>query len=188
MKTYNINNVSGFKKVKDQWGEFSNMSAFPLNVNGISVKTSEALYQALRYPHNPEIQKVILEQKSPMAAKMKSKPHREKETHSDFINNQVEIMEWVVRLKVAQHYYKLAPIMRKAEEVVEISHKDKFWGAVPLKGNKDVLVGQNQLGQIWNKIISEFKKDPKSVKTVPPLGIESMKLLGKSLNFTYSTK
>ena len=188
METYKLNKVSAFKKTKEQWGEFSNMSAFPLNVNGTKVLTSEALYQALRYPHKPELQKLILDQKSPMAAKMKSKPHRKTETHQDFIDNQLEIMEWCVRLKVAQHYYKLAPIMRKAKNVVEISHKDKFWGAVPLKGNKDVLVGENHLGKIWDKIIKEFKEDPKKVKTVPKLDISSMKLLGKSLNFKYSTR
>lgn len=49
-KTYKRSESVVFLKVKETWGEFSNMHAMPLNVNGIRILTSEALYQALRYP------------------------------------------------------------------------------------------------------------------------------------------
>ena len=187
MSRYELDKVAGFKKVNQQWGEFSNMAAFPLNVAGVQVLTSEALYQALRYPHRPDIQRTILEQKSPMAAKMKSKPYRKDTTHTDFINNQLQIMEWCVRLKVAQHYYKFVRLLRSANNVVEISHKDQFWGAVPTKQDPNILIGENQLGKIWDKIIQEFRNG-RDIKTVESIGIPSMKLLGKSINFEYSVK
>ena len=71
-----------FRKTDEPFGGLSNMaSGFPLSLNGSRILTSEALYQACRFPHRPEVQRLIIEQKSPMTAKMKSvwaygrKPH-----------------------------------------------------------------------------------------------------------------
>ena len=52
-------------------------SGFPIRINGVRVLTSEALYQACRFPHRPEVQRLIIEQTSPMTAKMKGKPYRD---------------------------------------------------------------------------------------------------------------
>ena len=41
-------------KVKDEWGALSNMhNDFLLRVNRVQVASSEALYQAMRFPHQP---------------------------------------------------------------------------------------------------------------------------------------
>ena len=45
-------------------------SGFPLKINNIDIKTSEALYQSMRFPDYPDIQKEIIYQKSPMTEKM----------------------------------------------------------------------------------------------------------------------
>jgi ribA/ribD-fused uncharacterized protein len=187
MQQYRLDEVSGFKKVSQKWGEFSNMSAFPINVAGIHVLTTEALYQALRYPHLPEVQQTIIDQKSPMAAKMKSKPYRKNQTHQLFLDNQLDIMEWCVRLKVAQHYYKLIRSIKTAKNVVEISHKDQFWGAVALKTDPNIVVGENHLGKIWDKIIQDYKNN-KDIKIVESLNISNLTLLNKSINFKYQQK
>jgi type I restriction enzyme S subunit len=47
---------------------------FPLCVNGVRIRTSEALYQACRFPHLPDIQRQIIDERSPMTAKMRIKP------------------------------------------------------------------------------------------------------------------
>lgn len=63
-----------FWKTADRFGSLSNMaSGFPLLINGILIQSNEALYQAMRYPFHPEIQQEIIEQPSPMSAKMKAK-------------------------------------------------------------------------------------------------------------------
>jgi ribA/ribD-fused uncharacterized protein len=190
MNTYKIDSTITFKKNKDEWGIFSNMYPLKLNVNGIEVRTSEALYQALRFPHEQEIQREILEQKSPMTVKYKAAKYKKNYTHSDFEKFKVEIMEWVVRLKVAQHYYKIAPYLRKAvdKNIAELTGRDKFWGAVLNKKDKTELIGENNLGKIWMKIIADFKSDKSKVQHVEPLNISSMKILGKSLNFKYGIK
>jgi predicted NAD-dependent protein-ADP-ribosyltransferase YbiA (DUF1768 family) len=66
-----------FSKTKEAFGGLSNMAAgFPIRVNGVRILTSEALYQASRFPHLPDVQRLIIEQLSPMTTKMKSKPYR----------------------------------------------------------------------------------------------------------------
>lgn len=76
-RTYNRASSVVVLKTKEAFGGLSNMAGgFPLDVNGMRILTSEALYQACRFPHRPEVQTLIIEQKSPMTAKMKSKPYR----------------------------------------------------------------------------------------------------------------
>ena len=66
-----------FLRTREAFGGLSNMAGgFPLKVNGIKLLTSEALYQACRFPHLPDVQRLIVEQNSPMTAKMKGKPYR----------------------------------------------------------------------------------------------------------------
>jgi predicted NAD-dependent protein-ADP-ribosyltransferase YbiA (DUF1768 family) len=45
--------------------------------------TSEALYQACRFPHRPDVQRLILDQRSPMLAKNVGKPYR-RDSRSDW--------------------------------------------------------------------------------------------------------
>ena len=47
-KNYYRSDSVVFLKVKETWGEFSNMHAMPLKINGVHMLTSEALYQAMR--------------------------------------------------------------------------------------------------------------------------------------------
>jgi len=76
-REYKANEVVWFRKTKEAYGGLSNMcSGYPLRINGHKILTSEAIYQACRFPNLPDVQQLIIEQKSPMTAKMKSKPHR----------------------------------------------------------------------------------------------------------------
>ena len=64
-----------FRKTKEPFGGLSNMaSGYPIKIGGFRILTSEALYQACRFPHMREVQRLIIGQRSPMTAKMKSKP------------------------------------------------------------------------------------------------------------------
>ena len=74
---YRKNEVCWFIKASDEFGCLSNMYQKDLQnklvVNGLEYRSSEALYQACRFPDHPEIQEKVREQKSPMAAKMVTK-------------------------------------------------------------------------------------------------------------------
>lgn len=73
-RIYKFNECISFRKTSEKYGGLSNMaSGYPIVINGIYIKSSEALYQAMRFPHLPEVQMIIINESSPMTAKMKSK-------------------------------------------------------------------------------------------------------------------
>jgi ribA/ribD-fused uncharacterized protein len=147
--TYRRAQCAVFRKTDEGWGGLSNMApGFPLWVNGIDVRTSEALYQAARFPQLPAIQREILAQASPMAAKMKSKPHRHA-ARPDFDALRVPIMWWALRVKLACNPVTFAGLLTSTAGrlIVEDSHKDGYWGAIS-KTDPTVLHGANVLGRL----------------------------------------
>ena len=111
LRTYSRKDSVVFRKTNERFGGLSNMApGFPLEVNGIRILTSEALYQACRFPHKPEVQRLIIQQGSPMTAKMKSKPHR-KDTRPDWDKVRVNIMRWCLRVKLAQNWQKFSALL-----------------------------------------------------------------------------
>lgn len=49
-------------KTKEDFGGLSNMApGCPLQINGVRIPTAEALYQACRFPHLPDLQREIIE-------------------------------------------------------------------------------------------------------------------------------
>ena len=68
-RTYDRDASAVFRRTKEQFGDLSNMAGgFPLLVNDTTIKTSEALYQALRFPTLPEVQRKIIDEPSPIGA------------------------------------------------------------------------------------------------------------------------
>ncbi len=62
IRVYNRESSCIFKKNNEEFGALSNMATgFPLRVNGVQIRTAEALYQVCRFPHMPEIQEKIIE-------------------------------------------------------------------------------------------------------------------------------
>lgn len=100
-----------FRKTAEQWGGFSNMAAgFPLVVNDIAIRTSEALYQACRFPHRPDVQHEIIAQASPLVAKMKSRKYL-RDSRPDFVALRVPIMWWSLHVKLACNSAALVPLL-----------------------------------------------------------------------------
>jgi ribA/ribD-fused uncharacterized protein len=172
-------------KVKERFGGLSNMAGgYALKINGETVYSSEALYQACRFPHHPEWQQEIIEQKSPMAAKMKAKKEGRRHKHSrdDWEEVQIEIMRWVLRVKLAQNYSRISELLLSTGDspIVEKSRKDKFWGAVEdLEGN---LHGYNQLGRLLMELRELVKiQSRQELTVVEPLEIPDFLLLGNPI-------
>src|SRR5262245_14835034 len=140
-----------FRKTKDAFGGLSNMaSGYPLRVNSHKILTSEALYQACRFPDYPDIQREIIEQASPMATKMvtKKEGRREHCTRPDWEAVNLDVMYWCLRVKLAQNLIPFHYLLQSTEDepIVEHSHRDRFWGAVLEKDG--VLRGENHLGRL----------------------------------------
>lgn len=173
-----------FRNTHEAFGGLSNMAGgFSIRVNGIRIPSSEALYQACRFPHLPSVQKTIIAQGSPMAAKMKSKPHR-KDSRADWESVKVDIMYWCLRVKLAFHFTEFGGLLQRSgtKVVVEDSHKDRFWGAVPVKVRPEELVGDNVLGELLMKLRGEIATGQRDdFREVPPLAIPKFLLLGSPI-------
>lgn len=180
LRTYDRAHCVVFHKTRDAFGALSNMAAgFPLHIEGFEIPTSEALYQACRFPHLPKIQKLIIEQRSPMTAKMKSKLYR-KQTREDWDAVRVGIMKWCLKIKLAQHWHHFGEVLLSTgtKPVVEQSRRDEFWGAIPdPKGN--LLVGSNVLGRLLMDIRERLKNNPGEFSIISPLPITGFEILGR---------
>ena len=158
---------------------------FDLVVNGINIFTSEALYQACRFPSRPDVQEIIIAPKSPMRAKMKGKPYRKTDNRADWDDVCLDIMRWCLRVKLAQNYGSFSTVLRSTGQkpIVEKSHKDRFWGAVPNKENPDILEGENMLGKLLMELRDELyqSSNPAKFLTVEPLDIPDFLLYGEPI-------
>lgn len=192
-RIYKYSDSCVFRKTKELFGGLSNMaSGFPININGTKILTSEALYQACRFPHLPEIQSKIILEKSPMSAKMVSKPYRDN-SRTDWDDVRLEIMYWCLRVKLAQNFNTFGSLLETTfdKPIVEDSRKDRFWGAVKDKDN-DTLTGVNALGRYLMKLRQEYNSECRyDLLYVEPLKIpdfmlynEPIQIVDERLNFT----
>ncbi len=184
LRTYVRGEAVVVYKTKEDFGGLSNMaSGYPLQINGIRILTTEALYQACRFPHMPEVQREIIGQHSPMTAKMKSKPHR-KDSRPDWDDVRYKVMRWCLRVKLAQNYEEFGRLLLATRDrpIVEQSRKDDYWGAKLTDETGNTLIGQNVLGRLLMELREKLKNDTDGVlKTVPPLGIPDFLLLDKPI-------
>lgn len=187
--TYQRKECAVFLRTAEQFGGLSNMAGgYSLLINRIRILTSEALYQACRFPNLPEVQKLIIGQASPMTAKMKSKPFR-KDSRPDWEELRVEIMRWCLRVKLAQHLDKFGELLLSTEDrpIVEESYRDQFWGAKPI--NSETLVGTNMLGRLLVEVREYLKNtDKQLLHVVEPLAIPQFLLLNKPISIIEGSK
>jgi ribA/ribD-fused uncharacterized protein len=150
-------------------------------VNGVRVPTSEALYQACRFPHLPEVQKLIIDQTSPMTAKMKSKPYR-KDSRPDWDAVRVKIMRWCLHVKLVQHWEKFGDLLLSTGNmpIVEESYRDQFWGAKPV--DAETLSGMNILGRLLVEL-RERLREPETHRLwiAEPLSLPQFLFLNKPI-------
>jgi predicted NAD-dependent protein-ADP-ribosyltransferase YbiA (DUF1768 family) len=164
-----MENIITFTKVKLPFGWMGNMSPYPINYMDKTWRTTEALFQALRF-NDEEIQEAIRNEPSPMGCKMKMKTivkqlTKNGELHKRIIEplskEDLENMELCVRLKIEQHDIIKEQLLKTAgytiyEDVTKRGKKGSnlFWGA--LKKEDGTWEGENHLGKIWMKIREEI--------------------------------
>ncbi|MGD2181003.1 NADAR family protein [Lusitaniella coriacea] len=182
-RTYNRRECITFRKTAERFGGLSNMAGgYLLNVNGVRILTSEALYQACRFPHLPEVQHQIIGERSPMTAKMRSKPYRNN-SRPDWDIVRTKIMRWCLQVKLVQNWDKFSKLLLETGDlpIVEDSRRDDFWGAKP--EDEEMLIGINVLGRLLMQLREQVKNDEISPQTIiNPLPISSFLLYGREIN------
>ena len=144
-----------FTKVKLPFGWLGNMSPYPIETFGKTWRTSEALFQALRFDSN-EIREEIRSQKSPMAAKLKAKKHRDLMYVKPLSETDIQNMRFCIILKVQQHDDLLQMLLETGDAriIEDCTNRGRrgsnlFWGAIK---NGDKWEGTNTLGILWMEI------------------------------------
>jgi len=180
-RVYHIKESIVFSKTDQPFGGLSNMApGFPLFINDNIVLTTEALYQAMRYPLFPEIQAEILAQNSPMTAKMISKKHHDK-TRQDWDRIKIKVMRWALEVKLSQNWTKFSTLLKETnyKPIVEYSSKDQFWGAV--KDAQGNLTGVNALGRLLMDIREKHIHSDHKPDCISPLNITGFMLFGHEI-------
>jgi len=168
METYKKDEVVFFFSSKDPHFELSNMAAgMPIIVNGLTWNSSEALYQAAKYPPSviclpeahkkgtdPNVRRRILFARNAMGAKMTQKcAVKAGHVRADWNDVMVDAMRWALQLKLQQHRRIFGRVLKSTGSlpIVERSRKDRFWGAI-LSEDEKTFDGENHLGKLLTEL------------------------------------
>jgi ribA/ribD-fused uncharacterized protein len=182
LRSYVKKEVTFFRTTTGEFGPLSNMAPdYPIFLLGIRISTAEALYQACRFPDDPDVQRLIVDQMSPMTAKMKSKKYRDR-TREDWDDVRVNVMRWCLRIKLQNNWARFGHVLERTGTypIVEESTKDEFWGAKPKENG--LLVGMNVLGRLLMELREQFREveDGRTKELKYPL-IPRLLLFGRSM-------
>lgn len=182
LREYDRQSCVSFRKTTAPFGGLSNMAGgLPIVVNQQHILSSEALYQACRFPRLPAVQALILAERSPMTAKMKGKPYRP-QSREDWERVRVNVMRWCLRVKLIHNWAAFSSLLLSTGElpIVEESIRDPFWGAQPL--GPSLLRGVNVLGRLLMELREQVRAGTIGPSTpVSPLDIPEFLLLGQPI-------
>lgn len=183
VRTYHPAESAVFLRSNERFGGLSNMApGFPIVMNGVRIRTSEALYQACRFPNRPDVQFLIIDDPSPMTAKMRSKPFRA-DTRPDWDTVRVKIMRWCLRVKLAQNWEAFGELLLSTGSMPIVEKKVRrkdFWGATEQPDG--TLIGVNVLGRLLMELREQLKgDDSECLQFIKPLTIPDFLLLGNPI-------
>ncbi len=131
--------------------DLSPFSAHEIVVDGITCKTLEHAYQALRL--KPGIERdEVLAARSPIEAWHRGQKYKHNLDIQIPDHNKYMFMERLCRIKLQQHDDIMQILLdTKDRELVKVSTTDYYWGT-----GADGT-GENQLGKIWMKLRDEIQ-------------------------------
>jgi ribA/ribD-fused uncharacterized protein len=147
------------KKVAEAYGWMGNMAPYPITVEGKIWRTSEALFQGMRFD-DEVIKEIIRKEKSPMAAKMKAKKYSNQMVVIPMSELDVEHMKKCVRMKFDQHPELKKMLLDSVGSFIfedignRKGERHKFWGVKRISENEGD--GQNMMGRILMELRDEL--------------------------------
>jgi type I restriction enzyme S subunit len=170
--TYHPQATAVIYRLMDEFGGLSNFARdFPLTVNGLVAHTNESLYQACRYPHRPDLQRLLLEESNPVKVKRESRDFLA-DTRPDWGEVRRAVMRWCLELKLAEHRTAIAAILHATGDrpIAEQAYSDDYWGATLQPDG--TLRGANILGLLWMDLRAELRAglwEPGRIVTPPAI-------------------
>ena len=153
-----------FTKVTLPYGWLGNMAPFPVLYGLLEWRTTEALFQALRFAADDPVRELIRAEKSPMAAKMLAKKFAAQRIVTPLTQEDVNLMETVLRLKVEQHPHLKQELLATGDAflVEDVTKRPggtgSFWGAARVG---DEWEGMNVLGELWMDLRQQLRDEPR---------------------------
>ena len=153
-----------FKKVAEEYGWMGNMAPYPIKFDGKVWRTSEALFQSMRFDDD-NVKEIIRGEKSPMGAKMKAKKNRDQMVVVPMSELDVENMRKCVKMKFDAHPQLKRQLMNTKDAFIyeDIGNRNgerhKFWGAKKLSESEGD--GNNMMGKILMDLREEYLKEIK---------------------------
>ena len=161
MRIYKREQACGFRFSRAAWGAFSNFQplAVPILAGPWSFGTSEAAYQACKFPSHPGVQQRIAEAPTArQAAAIGRTPGLG--IDPGWNARRVDVMRWVLRCKHEANRDEIDALLAETGErpIVEVSTRDPWWGARPVANRYE---GHNVLGRLWMELRQHIREsDP----------------------------
>lgn len=146
VESWSKTGAAAFCRVKEDWGRFSNMASGQQLVcdQGRLWTSSEALYQASRFPHLPEVQEAIRRAPNGFIAKKVAYEHVA-QSRPDWQEVKHAAMAFALTTRLQDQGFLTLLANSGDLDIVEISMRDPHWGAQP---RGEALVGRNMLGRL----------------------------------------
>jgi ribA/ribD-fused uncharacterized protein len=156
----------GADESKGPHRNFSNMSAHPIEIEGVKYPTVEHYFQAMKAKEfdDQEVFDKIVKAKTPKAAKALGKKVKNFVTEV-WDAKRDEIMEKALRAKFVQHPELRKELMETEDKLIgEADPRDTYWGigtSMDLEKSKTPSKwrGQNKLGKMLMVLRSDFKQE-----------------------------
>ena len=161
MRIYARDESCGFRFSRAQWGAFSNFQPLPVPIAAgpCIFSTSEALYQACKFPARPDIQLRIANAPTPKEAAAIGRTSG-LGIDPGWNARRVDVMRWVLRMKREANPAQIDAVLAATGQrpIVEFSTRDPWWGARPVA---DRYEGRNVLGRLWMELRQQLREsDP----------------------------
>lgn len=151
--------IIAFRSISGLHGWLGNMSPHSIFHAGKVWRTTEALFQSLRFD-DEFIHEEIRRQKSPMGAKFVAKRFKARMVVVPRSEEDLANMELVLRLKLEQHPELVERQLEtgKSQIIEDCTRRPHgsglFWGAALQNGR---WLGENRLGQLWMRLREELR-------------------------------
>ena len=158
IETYPVSECVAIRKVKEPWGIFGNFAPTPIILNGVTFKTSELLFQLMKFKEAEPILAVYNANNPKMTAKHWEKTHR----REDWGRMIVDAMKFCITQKFEQSEEFRKELERsKGKYIVEdqTSFPKKnpdTWG---VKQQGSDFIGPNLLGRLLMELRKNGKLD-----------------------------
>lgn len=149
------------RRARDPFGYLGNMSPHPVRYDGGEFATTEALFQALRFPRSSQIREEIRLARSPMVAKRHATQNIARMHVVPRDAQDLENMRFVLVLKVLRHVEVKDGLLATGDQrIVEDcsarpTQSGLYWGAMLREG---AWFGSNTLGTLWMDLRGQLRE------------------------------